>query len=79
MSIDRLEKVAEKCRDKGATVITISCDIANKEDLAEALTEFDESNPIGLLIANAGETKRLLNKYSVTVNGIFILYPDKQA
>ena len=58
MSIERLELIAEKCRDKGANVITISCDIANKEDLAGALIEFDESNPIDLLIANAGETEK---------------------
>ncbi|CAG8605352.1 8457_t:CDS:2 [Paraglomus occultum] len=50
---ERLEQTAEKCREKGATVTTISCDIANKEELAEALIEFDESNPIDLLIANA--------------------------
>ncbi|CAJ0837175.1 13172_t:CDS:2 [Entrophospora sp. SA101] len=51
----RLNNVATACKKKGATIRVMSCDITNLEDLNRNIDEFDEANPIELLIANAAQ------------------------
>lgn len=53
-SQERLEKVAEACRVKGAMVDAVVIDVTEKEGMAEWLCRFDDAHPIDLLIANAG-------------------------
>ncbi len=51
---DKLNAVAEECRQRGATVTTGLIDVTNIDVLADWLLRFDAEHPIDLLIANAG-------------------------
>lgn len=51
---DRLEGIASRCRELGATVETAKIDVTDALALAAWIAAFDSRNPIGLVIANAG-------------------------
>jgi short-subunit dehydrogenase len=51
---ERLAKVADACRSKGATVRADVVDVTNLSAMARWLTDFDDAHPVDLLIANAG-------------------------
>lgn len=51
---ERLEVVAQECRDKVAVVETAVLDVRNAAATRKALETFDERHPIDLVIANAG-------------------------
>jgi short-subunit dehydrogenase len=53
-SAEALAKVAEFCRDAGAEVEILACDIRDPTSLAPALLAFDDAAPVDLIIANAG-------------------------
>jgi short-subunit dehydrogenase len=78
----RLEAVAAACRAKGATVVAGTIDVADRAALAAWLTQFDDSHPVDLLIANAGisidkdnsslDDFALIRKtFAVNVDGVF--------
>lgn len=50
----RLEETAKTCRDKGATVHTVLCDVTDAATLKNRLEKSDKISPIDLVIANAG-------------------------
>ena len=50
----RLGKIAEACRARGATVRADTIDATDRVAMADWLTAFDETQPVDLLIANAG-------------------------
>lgn len=50
----RLEKVAERCRGKGAEVHASPLDITSQAACAEWIRQADDRQPLDLLIANAG-------------------------
>src|SRR5260370_11263979 len=50
----RLGKIAEACRARGATVRADTVDATDCAGMAKWLTAFDETQPVDLLIANAG-------------------------
>ena len=51
---ERLAKVAEACRAKGATVRAETVDVTDRAAMAAWLTAFDYAHPVDLVIANAG-------------------------
>ncbi len=51
---ERLDKVAEKCRKKGAQVETALIDVTDQDAMAAWLRSRDAELPIDLVIANAG-------------------------
>jgi short-subunit dehydrogenase len=53
-SAEALAKVAALCRDAGAEVEILACDIRDQASLAPALLAFDDAAPVDLIIANAG-------------------------
>jgi short-subunit dehydrogenase len=52
--LDRLDQVAERCRQAGATVRHATVDVTEAEFMATWLKQVDEATPIDLAIANAG-------------------------
>ena len=76
----RLEKVAEKCRDKGARAVKAVIDVRDDAIMAEWITEFEAKYPVDLIIANAGisagsggnpdEQKTLRDIFAINVNGV---------
>lgn len=51
---DRLRKVADSCRARGATVETYSVDVRDAEGMKSWLMAADDKTPLDLVIANAG-------------------------
>jgi short-subunit dehydrogenase len=51
---DRLDAVAADCRAKGATVETTRFDVTSRDAAAEAIAAADATQPLDLVIANAG-------------------------
>jgi len=51
---ERLNKVAEACRERGAMVETAVIDVKNAEKLRTWIEEQDKKHPLDLVIANAG-------------------------
>jgi short-subunit dehydrogenase len=51
---ERLSKVAEACRAKGAIVDAAATDVSDREALAAWLVGFDNAHPVDLVVANAG-------------------------
>lgn len=52
---ERLEAVAEQCRNLGAQeVLAATVDVTDRDKMAASLLEYDRMAPIDLLIANAG-------------------------
>lgn len=53
-SQERLAKVADECKKRGATVVTVSIDVKEAEQLREFIEDRDKEAPLDLVIANAG-------------------------
>jgi short-subunit dehydrogenase len=51
---DRLETVAARCRDRGASVVIGTPDVTDGAAIAQWIVSFDAAHPIDLLIVNAG-------------------------
>jgi len=51
---DRLEEVAERCRDRGAEVAPEAIDVTDKEAMRAWIAGVDDAHPLDLVIANAG-------------------------
>jgi short-subunit dehydrogenase len=51
---ERLGKVADACRAKGAIVVADAVDTTDRAAMAAWLVAFDDTHPVDLLIANAG-------------------------
>ena len=51
---ERLQQVAQSCRDKGAVAETGTADVRDRHAIGEWLLAFDSRAPIDLLVANAG-------------------------
>ena len=51
---ERLEAVADACRDRGATVQMCSIDVCDAGSMVAWLQAFDSCHPVDLLIASAG-------------------------
>jgi len=51
---DRLEQTAAACRSAGASVITAPLDVTDADAMRDWLLERDRTDPIDLIIANAG-------------------------
>lgn len=51
---DRLEMVAQRCRNKGARVVTGILDVTDLNALEQWMGRFDKEHPIDLLMVNAG-------------------------
>lgn len=52
--LDRLDAVAARCRDAGATVRHATVDVTDRAFMTRWLAEVDDATPIDLAIANAG-------------------------
>ncbi|MFD2264559.1 SDR family NAD(P)-dependent oxidoreductase [Lacibacterium aquatile] len=50
----RLEKVAERCRLRGATIRAALVDVADRDAMRETLLPWDDALPFDLIVANAG-------------------------
>src|SRR5262249_41186156 len=50
----RLAMVAEECRKLGGSVQMNSLDVRNRAEMSTWISEFDETTPVDLVIANAG-------------------------
>ncbi|CAG8532083.1 7257_t:CDS:2 [Ambispora leptoticha] len=53
--LERLQKVEDRCKNNGANVEILECDIANTERLITILNDFDQRHPIDLIFANAAQ------------------------
>jgi len=53
-SKERLEEVAQLCREKGANVEILQVDVAQRDEMREKLLEYNRKYPIDIVIANAG-------------------------
>ena len=51
---ERLAKVADSCRARGATVDAAPTDVTDRDALGAWLVGFDNAHPVDLLVANAG-------------------------
>ncbi len=51
---ERLNAVADECRERGARVSTVALDVRESQALAELITHIDAQAPIDTVIANAG-------------------------
>src|SRR5579862_7727418 len=53
--LDKLEQVATKCRAAGAQVITLQCDVSQREDVDRLVATTLEKFPrLDVMLANAG-------------------------
>ena len=72
----RLNAVAERCRQQGATVYPKIINVGNKEAMADWLAECENKAPLNLVIANAGvstgeETpENIYNTFETNVFGV---------
>ncbi|KAG9304944.1 hypothetical protein G9A89_003113 [Geosiphon pyriformis] len=62
---DRLEKVAQACRRKGAIVEIMKIEFSNCEQLAQELERFDEKYKIDLLFTNAAQAGVSNNEFGL--------------
>ena len=62
---ERLRRVAEICREKGAEAETGTADVRDRRAIGEWLLAFDARAPIELLVANAGMLTGSLNDGSI--------------
>ena len=73
-SEERLDKVADACRQQGANVVSAAIDIKDSQKLAVWIEEQDKVMPLDLVIANAGisssgqETTPEFDKEIFTIN-----------
>ncbi|RMF67141.1 MAG: SDR family NAD(P)-dependent oxidoreductase [Alphaproteobacteria bacterium] len=78
---DRLAATARACEDGGARTTVTSCDVRDRQAVAEAVRAADETVPLSLVIANAGvgvvggrpeELDRIAEEiFAVNVAGVF--------
>ncbi len=78
---ERLEKIAEQCRAKGATVDARTIDVTDKAMMREWIAVADSQKPIDLVIANAGISggtgsdgegfDQVRTLFKVNVDGVF--------
>lgn len=53
-NVEKLEQLAERCRDLGAQVVTLACDLKDHRDYLEQVERLCEQHCPDLVIANAG-------------------------
>ncbi|MFN3231190.1 MAG: SDR family NAD(P)-dependent oxidoreductase [Alphaproteobacteria bacterium] len=51
---DRLDAIAQRCRTKGAAVLTQVCDVVDEAGMRAWIEASDDHQPLNLVIANAG-------------------------
>jgi len=78
---DRLEKVAEGCKAKGAEVKTLVLDVTDEKEMSRAILAEDDIKALDLVIANAGVSQTTLKErkislivkhiYDINVQGVF--------
>jgi short-subunit dehydrogenase len=51
---ERLDTVTSACRAKGATVVSATIDVTDRDRFLPWLESFDDAHPVDLVIANAG-------------------------
>jgi short-subunit dehydrogenase len=60
----RLDKVARRCRELGAEVVTARLDVTDPDTLANWIADYDRAHPLDLLIANAGATSTIADEHA---------------
>ncbi len=78
---DKLSAVGEKCRTKGATVITQAIDVSDTQAMTAWVEKMDAEHPLDLVIANAGISsggdstdniaENIKRVFAVNVQGVF--------
>jgi len=79
---ERLQKVGSACQAKGSDVVLGAIDVTDKPAMERFLLDFDQKNPVDLVIANAGvsmgtsgASKDLVAStriiYQINVDGVF--------
>ncbi len=74
-NIERLSRVAEKCRDAGAIVYDEAIDVTDAENIRRWIERCDANSPIELVFSNAGVATGIENEtnirttFAVNVNG----------
>jgi len=78
---ERLKKVEEECKSKGAEVKSILIDVIEEKGMARVILEEDDVRPFDLVIANAGVSQTTLGEkkislivkkiYDINVQGVF--------
>lgn len=53
-NVDRLNNVADICRQQGAKVENFIIDVTDRTDMEELIARLDDQTPVDLVIANAG-------------------------
>lgn len=51
---ERLEQVAQGCREKGALIEIAILDVADRDNMRDWIADMDDTHPLDLIIANAG-------------------------
>jgi short-subunit dehydrogenase len=51
---DRLDAVAQQCREAGAATELAALDVTHRQAMADTLMRYDAASPVDLVIANAG-------------------------
>ena len=78
---ERLDTVAEQCRDAGATVSTWVGDVTDEAGIRDWIINCDDDKPLNLVIANAGVAlgatqvsglhQAAVDSFAINVNGVF--------
>lgn len=78
---DRLRKVAETCRQRGAIVDDRTIDVCNAQEMQIWIESADQQSPLDLVIANAGisggtadgdeDAEQIRQIFEVNLNGMF--------
>jgi short-subunit dehydrogenase len=87
---ERLDAVADQCRDKGSSVGTWIGDVTDEEGIRQWILACDGKHPLNLVIANAGVAlgatevsalhRAAVDSIHVNVNGVFnTLHPALEA
>ncbi|MEE9352517.1 MAG: SDR family NAD(P)-dependent oxidoreductase [Thiotrichaceae bacterium] len=58
-NMNKLESVANLCKEKGAVAIPVSIDVTDTSKLQQWIVDFNSKHPVDLLIANAGVTSSI--------------------
>ncbi|ARN73226.1 SDR family NAD(P)-dependent oxidoreductase [Oceanicoccus sagamiensis] len=77
---ERLQQVAEQCRDKGAEVFPQTLDICDQAAAATFISNADTQHPLDLIVANAGASastgadvetaEHMRENFSVNIDGV---------
>lgn len=75
---DRLNNVAQTCRDAGAATVTEVIDVADRAAMAAFIARVDTTSPIDLVIANAGISGGIsaLKDFDAHLRAIFAVNVD---